>query len=43
MELEQRLGEMEETIQLNPSYIQKLMGPIDEDMPPQPVATPSSI
>jgi hypothetical protein len=43
MEMEKRLVEMEEAIQKNPSYIHKLMGPVDEDMLPQPTASTSAM
>lgn len=35
MEMEQRLVKMDESIQLNPAYIQKVIGPLDEEVPPQ--------
>uniref|UniRef100_A0A6A7FXA2 COP9 signalosome complex subunit 3 n=1 Tax=Hirondellea gigas TaxID=1518452 RepID=A0A6A7FXA2_9CRUS len=42
MELEQRLEEMEESIQLNPTYIHKLAGSSEEDLPAQQMATTST-
>lgn len=42
MEMEQRLVEMEESIQLNPTYIHKLLGPA-EGLAPQPIAASSTM
>lgn len=43
MEMEQRLVEKEESIQLNPTYIHKLLGPVEEDLAPQPIAASSTM